>query len=270
MPGYITNRYAPVLTKYDTQMLFGWLTDTYGSIAKAAEVTKVQRKTIYDWETNTEDIRVETKTKVLEQSMKLDENRTLNFLIRKTDNDLKEVLHHHLRRLFENAMKTDSKKDFLEYATLFRDIQGNHRGAVFDNPTEDINEMNQALTAKAKEIQIDIAEPSVHLIPPEILAEKIIAFLEILSTRKLTIEEMKKSFDLPSDLIDKVGKALNYLDPGKATFANRDDEAISKGALVTMEIPIEDLVNPGLIRPDFDFLERKPSLNSIRLARKRV
>jgi len=265
MPGYISKRYAPLLTKYDTRMLFGWLTDAYGSIAKAAEATEVQRKTIYDWETSTEDIRLETKIKVLEQSMNIDENRTLEFLTRKTDNYLREVLHHYLRCLFENAMKTDSKKNFLEYASLFHDIQETHRGAVFDNRPEDIREMNQALTAKAKEFQIDIAEPSVHLVPPEILAEKIIAFLEILGTRKLTIEEMKKSFDLPSELIDNVCKALNYLDPGKATFADRYEETIGKGAFVTVGGAIEDLM-----KPDFDSLQRRISLNSMRLTRKRV
>lgn len=263
MPVYISKRYAPLLTKYDMQMLFSWLTDAYGSIAKAAKVTKVQRKTIYDWETNTEDVRLETKIKVLEQSMKLDENRTLEFLIRKTDNDLKEVLQHHLRCLFENAMKTDSKEDFLEHASLFHDIQGNHRGAVFDNPREDINEMNQALTAKAKEFQVDIAEPSIRLIPPETLAEKIIAFLEVLKTKKYTIEEMKKLFDLPSELIGNVCKALNYLDPGKAIFIDSDEETVSKVGLDMGEVAIHHLM-----KPDFESMDPNISLNSRRVTRK--
>lgn len=219
MPSYIAKRYAPLLTKYDIQMLFRWLTDAFGSIAKAAEITKVRRKTIYDWGTSTEDVRLETKIKVLEQSMKLDENRTLEFLIRKTDNDLREVLEHYLRCLVENAMKTDSKEDFLKYASLFHDIQRTHRGAVFDSRPEDVREMNAELTAKAKEIQVDIAEPSVNLIPPEILTEKTLALLKILETKKLTIEEVKKSFDLPSEYIENIAKATNYLGPGKRIHA---------------------------------------------------
>ena len=267
MPSYIAKRYAPLLTKYDIQMLFRWLTDAFGSIAKAAEVTKVQRKTIYDWDTSTEDVRLETKIKVLEQSIKLDENRTLEFLIRKTDNDLKEALQHYLRYLIENAMKTDLKEDFLKYSSLFHDIQRTHRGAVFDNRPEDIREMNEALTAKAKEFQVDIAEPSVHLIPPEILAEKIIALLKILETTKFTIEEMKKSFDLPSELIDNIGKAINYLGPGKGI-------PIREVGLVTGVVEIaDDLITPGFVsimKPDVDYMEQKIPLNSMRVPRKRV
>jgi predicted DNA-binding protein YlxM (UPF0122 family) len=256
MPSYIVKRYAPLLTKYDVQMLFRWLTDVFGSIAKAAEVTKVRRKTIYDWETSTENVRLETKIKVLEQSMKLDENRTLEFLIRKTDNDLGEVFEHYLRCLVENAMKTDSKEDFLKYASLFHDIQRTHRGAVFDSRPEDIREMNAELTAKAKEFQVDIAEPPVDLIPPEILAEKTMSLLKILEANKLTIEEMKKSFDLPSEYIEKMAKARNYLGPGKSAD-------MREVGLVTGVVKIGDL-----IPPEFGPMGRKISLNSIRDPRK--
>lgn len=213
MPTYIAKRYASLLTKYDTKTLFTWLNETYGSISKAAEVAEIQRKTIYDWESSTEDIRLETKTKILEQNLKVNEKRTLEFLIRKTDNDLKEVLQHYIRNVFEKVMNTNSTKQFLEYAMIFREIQTKHRGAIFDGIPDDLIKLNQAVFNKAKDLGIELAKLPIHLTPPEILTEKVVTFLKVLETGKLTIDEMKNSFDLNPEFIDDCCNALHYLNP---------------------------------------------------------
>lgn len=212
-------------------MLFGWLKDAYGSVAEAARVTGVQRKTVYDWETLTEEVRLETKSKVLEQSMKLDENRTLEFLVRKTDNDLREILQHYLRCIYENSMKANSKEDLSKYLALFRNIQNNHRGAIFDNQPDEIEEMNKTLAVRAKRFQIDLVEPSIHLIRPEVLADKIVTLLKIMEMKKLKVEDLRKSFDLPSEFVGNVCKALNYLDPG-GNMSQKYDETVSGIVLV--------------------------------------
>jgi hypothetical protein len=215
MTSYITKRYAPLLTKYDVQMLFGWLKDAYGSIAKAARVTGVQRKTAYDWDALKEEVRLETKLKVLEQSMKLDENRAVQFLIRKTENNLKEILQHYLRHIYENSMEASSKEDFSKYIGIFHDIQQKHRGAVFDNQPGEVEEMNKVIRARAKEFQMDLAESPIQLIRPEVLADETIALLKIIRSNKYSIAEMKKMIALPPKFVDNICEVLHYLDPGK-------------------------------------------------------
>lgn len=265
MASYITKRYAPLLTKYDVRKLFNWLRDAYGSIAKAARVTGVQRKTAYDWDTLKEEVRLETKLKVLEQSMKLDENRTLEFLIRKTDNNFKEVLQHYLRYIYENSMKANSKEDFSNYINLFHSIQKNYRGAIFDNQPDEIEEMNKALAARAKEFQIDLVEPPVRLIRPEILADKILALLKVIETNKLKVEEIRKSFDLPSELVDNICKTLNYLDPGRNISREYDETKIE----IAVASENDWITNLGFTK-NIGYIEPKTPLNAMRAAKREV
>lgn len=215
MTHYIVKRYAPLLTKYDVQTLFKWLSDKCGSIAKAADAAGVQRKTAYDWDRYTEDVKLETKMKILEQSMKLDENRTLEFLIQKTDDDLKDILEHYVRNIFEKAMKANTKEEMAKHLSQFINIQNTHRELIFDHQFQTIEEMNNVLAARATELQLDFPERSTRLIPPEILEEKIIPFLEIAEAKKYTVEEIKKILDLPAVLIGRMCKAINYYDPGR-------------------------------------------------------
>jgi hypothetical protein len=262
MVSYITKRYAPLLTKFDVQMLFNWLKDAYGSVAKAARVTGVQRKTVYDWEGLKEEVRLETKLKVLEQSMKLNQNRTLEFLIRKNDDNLKEVLQHYIRYIYENSMKASSKEDLAKNITFFHDIQKNHRGAVFDSQLSEIEEMNKALAARAKEFEIDLPERSIHLIRPEVLADKILVLLKIVETTELEVEEMRKKFGLPPEFVENVCKALNYLNPSE-DVSREYEEVASEIALSTTDGWFDFTGNT-------DYLKPKTPLNAMRAEKKEV
>lgn len=258
MASYITKRYAPLLTKYDVQMLFGWLKDAYGNIAKAARATGVQRKTVYDWDALKEEVRLETKLKVLEQSVKLDENRALQFLIRKTENNLKEILQHYLRYIYESSMKASSKEDFSNYIGVFHDIQEKHRGAIFDNQPGEVEEMNKVLYARAKEFQMDLAESPIPLIRPEVLADKTVALLKIIRLNKFRVEEMKKLIDLPSEYVDNICEVVNYLDPGKEV--GREFEP-------TPQVIVERAHDLDIIK-NVGYTGLEPSLNIMQAARK--
>lgn len=262
MSSYIIKRYAPLLTKYDVQTLFNWLIDAYGSVAKAAEITGIQRKTVYDWDKVTDEVKLETKLKILEHSVKLDENRTLQFLIEKADNDSKEVLGYYIRYMFEKAMKANSKEEFSKHFSLLRDIQRTHRGLVFDHQMDTIEERNQLLNARTKEFCIDVTETSVYTIPPEILERKVIAFLEILEKRTMTREEMKESLDLPSEFIDNICDALKYLNPGNAPSGSYN-APVEEVALGLQPMEISQLIQKSHYSLERDMLSVK-SLNAKR------
>jgi len=65
--------------------------------------------------------------------------------------------------------------------------------------------------------------------------------LKIIETNKLKVEEMRKSFDLPSELVDNICKARNYLGPSEhisreydqtpseITFASENDWVVNIG-----------------------------------------
>lgn len=149
---YLVKRYAPLLTKYDVQHLFKMLFDHYGTISEAADEAGIQRKTVYDWEKYSEDVKLETKEKVLAHALKIKEENTIKFIINKADQDLSEVTEHYIRTIYEKAIAATEVKTFAKYIGYLNKIQEDHRSIVFDQQFDIIDEMNKMLAEKAIEL----------------------------------------------------------------------------------------------------------------------
>src|SRR5947208_1328085 len=117
MSTYLAEKYARLLSDDDTISLFNRLKEVVGNIKEAAERCGLTRKSVYDWENLTQEIRLATKERVLEQSLELLPIDTLEYLTKQTVDAAYEVLLSNLGTLYENALEQKEPAEFERLAT---------------------------------------------------------------------------------------------------------------------------------------------------------
>jgi hypothetical protein len=220
------DRYAGILTKYDIQALFEHLQECYGNRRKASAKLKLQRKTVYDWEKNTNDVKMLTKRKVLEASLSLDPDWTISFLVQKTSEDFKEILRRQLSGAYKKAMTRKKREDFKESVSMFNQIREGNRGALLDLDIRTMNHMINGINEKADKFGIAGVAQSTKTIPPEYLAERFKELVDVLGQRKLSRTEIIKAFDLPPSFIESICDSVAYIDPQRARIFAQNYEKI--------------------------------------------
>jgi len=93
---YLVDRYSQNLTKYDIKQLFERLRQKKGTITAATEKAEITRKTVHDWDKNSEDVKIATKRKILDASLEADFQGTIDYLVRKNAINYREILKRYI------------------------------------------------------------------------------------------------------------------------------------------------------------------------------
>jgi len=216
---YLVDRYAAILTKYDVQTLFERLQKSYGNRRKATSELRLQRKTVYDWEKSANDVRMLTKRKVLEASLKVDPDRTVSFLVKKTSDDFKEILQRQIALAYRKMMSSKKKEDFQRNLSMFNQIREMHRGALLDSDIALLDHMIQRINKKAHSFGVESIVRSTRTMPPEYLAQRTSELIDVLRLNRLSKAEIKRSFDLPASYMDSIFDAYAYIEPEPAPIS---------------------------------------------------
>src|SRR3989442_14026486 len=151
MSTYIVDNFSEVLTQEDISDLFGKLQSSAGSLAKAAELCKLERKTIYDWE-KTGYVKLSTKRKVLKALLENLSKPTLGFITRRTYNRAQEAFRIYLSTMYEHCV-TESKPDsFLKEVAEFESAVKEYKALAQNLWRDELPQMLYELSRHAQEL----------------------------------------------------------------------------------------------------------------------
>ena len=205
MASYLAEKYAYLLTKEDAEQLFESLATLAGSVSEAARECNIQsRKTIYDWK-ETSDIRLSTKTKILNASLRNIPDKTLRFLLERSEESTSDILHVILSRTVEIAMRQNTRKEcFTELANNFTLITKEHAGIVLERLEEEVGEMTQAIRGKAFDLKVSAPPVPIETMKPARLLELLPIIMTSMPLRITQGEklDLAQKFNVPMELIE--------------------------------------------------------------------
>lgn len=238
MVNYLAEKYAHILTKDDILQLFKTLEKAYGSISKATKEIGIQRKTTYDW-SETGDVKLKTKIKILESSITIKPDYTLNFLLERSEERASEILYVMLTRLFERAMNEKmGPRDFLAVSKKLERLRKRHAGLIFEHLEEEVEDMSRFIQQRSFDL-------NVNLPPVAIETMKSTQVLEILPTIAKSIPEIQtpagyleiaRARNVPLELVTISSTVLQM---ARARFAEERERE-------TAVSPAEDVFKPPI------------------------
>lgn len=248
---YLVDRYSQSLTKYDVKELFERLVEMKGNnVTAATREAGIQRKTVYDWENNSEDIRTSTKSKVLDASLKNDLHRTIEFLVRKNAMNHREILERYISMNCDEIMSINDPQEFQRRTMLFEKFMKSNSGAIHDTKTIPIEEMIDSINQKSTSLGVKGIAKDINLISPLVLSQKFIHLLEIFDMNTMFKDEIAHKADLPKEFIERACKAINYFNPSTQPLGESVD-------LYGMKIAKLDVQRVGLKTKDYIFAQQE-------------
>ena len=150
LSNYITDKYAGMLTEEDVALLFNLLAKEVGdNRSEAARECGLTGKATYDWE-NAAYVKLGTKKKVLEASLKGNFLGTVEYLLSRSTDSSQDLLRTILATLYSNALESLSPEDFKSAYTKFEQIRTRHIGMIRDEIQVEVTDMAIALREKAE------------------------------------------------------------------------------------------------------------------------
>ena len=233
---YLADRYAEILTKYDVQTLFGWLAHHHGNLSAASDALGIQRKTVYDWDKNSEDVRTSTKRKILDASLKHELERTILFLLEKMCGDLNELLERYVSLTYRKIMQSSEPGELSRHLDAFRDLLDKHGTTLLDSDEERMNHLIDEINKRAATFNLPPIERSIKNIPPESLAERFSEMLEVMRDKKLSRSEIITSFGFPRDFAESICDIYGYIGPQVVSFG---DYNLSEPGPQKFDLPLD-------------------------------
>lgn len=203
MASYLAQKYAYLLTKEDTRQLFKSLEKVCGSIKNAALKCGIQRKTVYDWP-KTGDVKLTTKTKILEASIKTRPDYTLHFLLERSEERASEILYVMLTRFFERAMTQElDRRTFAAIAKKFGWIRKRHAGLIFGHLEEEVGDMSQHIRERAENLQVILPFTPIETMKAAQMLELLPTIVKMLPEKETPAghHELAIKFNLPIELV---------------------------------------------------------------------
>lgn len=162
MNSYITDKYAGMLTEEDVANLFNSLAKAFGeNRSEAARRCGLTGKATYDWE-GVAYVKLGTKKKVLEASLKENFLSTVEYLLGRSSNRSLDLLRTILSTLYANALEATSPDEFKAALAKFEAIRVTHRGIIRDGIYDEIADLSLMLRNKASDLGIQLEAKAIN------------------------------------------------------------------------------------------------------------
>ncbi|MCL2134822.1 MAG: hypothetical protein FWH37_04610 [Candidatus Bathyarchaeota archaeon] len=209
---YLVERYAQTLTKQDVKLLFERLKKEHkGNVVEASNMANIQRKTVYDWDNNTDDVKLSTKKKILSANLQTNPYETIKFLVEKNANDYRELLGRYIAMLSDEIQSANTSKKINQLCPELNDLLLSHIGAIHDSKLIDIDDVISNVNEKCNSVGIKGITESITLFEPTAISAKIIQLLTLIGERSIfQCEQLSHKTGLPIDFVTEVCKLGNY------------------------------------------------------------
>jgi hypothetical protein len=192
-------------------MLFDRLKEDSGNLAAATSIVNIQRKTVYDWDSNTDDVKLSTKRKILAACLLVDPHETLRFLIEKNANDYHELLGRYVTMLDDEIQSTDMPLEIEKLCPKLDDILLSHIGAIHDAKIIEIDDIISTVNKKCKSIGVKGITQDVCLVEPTSLPSRFIQLLALFKNQNyLQCDEISDITGLPVAFVNEACAIEDY------------------------------------------------------------
>ena len=208
---YLVDRYSQSITKYEAKALFDKLTELAGSVVAAAKAAEITRKTVYDWDKVSDDLKANTKRKILHASLEADYYWTLGFLARKANSEYKEVLQRFLDCKIDRISNSEELEDFQSQKVDFIKFMRSNIGAIQDLKNTRIDSLLLVINKKAQSLNTEGITESIDYMNQRELSQRFLQLLKGICLKTMPVEEMIRRINLPSQLIEQACKDCMYI-----------------------------------------------------------
>ncbi len=194
----ISQEYAHFLNKQDTIALRDMLLKEIGNLKDTAGKCDLSRKTLYDWNTQTKEIKLESKEKILEAAMEERPLITLELLCKVMIDRVRKLLMLHLNTIFEKLIDHDVESATFQYQKFKKE----YAHFIFDKYRHELNDMDEKLIDYLKSIGKNADVSSINLYE---LKELEAIILEVLSNDfNHNIKKIAIDHYLPLEFLDSI------------------------------------------------------------------
>lgn len=141
----LVDQYARFLDETDVIRLFEKLEDRIGNLQEAAKECNITRKTVYDWKTLTHEIKLETKEKILDQSLEKLRIETLEFLTKKMTDIVAELLYNFLLTVYKSAFDCKDLNELDNILKRFEDTKQRYAGILYNRFEYEVSDLSEKL-----------------------------------------------------------------------------------------------------------------------------
>lgn len=155
MSRYIVNRYSGLLTDDSAIELFKKITEIDGGIAQAARDCGISRKAVYDWDVIENEIKLETKQRILSKALELFPDYSLKYLSGRSYEDLLDILQSYFDFLYQKALKQKDGLEFIRIVQSLQDQVNAYAGITYGRLDYKISDMFMVLQEYGKTLKTD-------------------------------------------------------------------------------------------------------------------
>ena len=212
MSTYIAEKYAGLLTEEDVSVLFSRLSKEFrDNRSEAARQCGLTGKATYDWE-NAAYVKLGTKRKVLDASLKKNFLNTMEYLLSKSNDRNLDLLQIILSTLYANALEAPSSENFKEAFARFETIRMNNLGKIRDGIQIQVTDMTEILKDKAVELGIPVAPKAIDEFSAEEILNTIKLVGHVYSENPIQAETLAlRDIGLPSNAVKPIVETFHNL-----------------------------------------------------------
>jgi hypothetical protein len=209
----LVDRYAYLLTKEDVLALFDRLIEAYGGYRRrASRACGLEHKTTYNW-LETQEMRIETKRKVLSEFFNLSGEDAYEILAKKSVESSTDIIYLLLSLIFEKAVSLDAhNEEFHNLLSRFSEIKNKYEGIIRQYLEEEVGGMETSLKGKKpEEIEFPITS---NLIKLSDLNELLPSMIKDVYLRPsgLTDHQLAQSWNMPEQLLKSIATGLQMIE----------------------------------------------------------
>jgi len=213
MAEIIVDSYAHLLTKDDAYDLFQKLIDAHGSREQASQACGLERKTTYNW-SKTEEMKVETKKKILRAFFDLFTEDAFDFIAEKSVEDSVDIIYFLLSSIFGQVISNDtSREELFSLLLKFDEAKMKYEGIIRQYLEEEIGDMESSLLVnKPGDITFKLTSP--NLVRISDLSELLPSIIKEVYIKPPNVTEdiIAENWNLSEQFINSISTGLQMIE----------------------------------------------------------
>jgi len=199
----LAKKYADLADKEDLSYLVSFLP---GGISEISRRCKLTRRTLYRLQQE-ENIRQETKTKVLEACLETNPSQTLRYLLRRSKDKSASILLTYLSSIYQSAVTAKIPQAFKTGLDSFIEARREHFGLISDEIEDEVSSMLRFLDEKASELTVDLPVDTLQTTRCSHLLEIIPRVIQDIRVGRIA-EDLSKTYNVPVELTRVLSDSL--------------------------------------------------------------
>jgi len=209
----IVDSYAHLLTKDDAFSLFQKLIDAHGSREQASQACGLERKTTYNW-SKTEEMKVETKKKILSAFFDLFTEDAFDFITEKSVENSVDIIYLLLSSIYGQVVIDDaSHEEISSLLTKFDEVKIKYEGVIRQYLEEEIGDMEASLLVnKPGDIAFKLTPP--NLVRISDLSELLPSIIKEVYIRPPNVsgDKLAENWNISEQFINSISTGLQMIE----------------------------------------------------------